>query len=152
MPRVYLGLGSNLGDRREQLRAALRALSEHGVVVEAASSLYESDPMYEVDQPPFLNAVVAAQTELLPEELLRAAKDVEGQLGRQPRARNGPRELDIDILMYGDRQLDTPELTLPHPRMHERPFVLIPLAELRGSAVKAEAGLRPIEAPEWAGQ
>ena len=106
--------------------------------------------MYELDQPRFLNAVVEAQTELSPEALLDAVKEIERQLGRKPRSRNGPREIDIDILMYGAKQLDSPELTLPHPRMQERPFVLVPLMELTGDRCSSSGDLMMVEGPEWA--
>ena len=150
MPDAYLALGSNLGDRREQLRRALAALAERGVSVRRVSSLYETEPMYVADQPAFLNAAILVDTWLTPEELLRAAKDVELALGRQPRQRFGPRELDVDLLLYGDERRATPELTLPHPRMQERPFVQAPLAELRGDPPAVYPGVRVIEDPEWA--
>jgi len=135
MAEVYLALGSNLGDRRGQLRRALAALAEAGVRVSASSSLYETPPMYDTDQPKFLNAVVRAETELSPEDLLTALKDIELALGRQPRSRNGPREIDLDILLYGDEQRATDELTIPHPRMHQRAFVRRPLLDVAPDAV-----------------
>jgi len=147
---VYLALGSNLGDRRQQLRLALRALAEHGVRARRVSSLYETEPMYDTEQPRFFNAVVQADTQLTPEALLLAAKAVEQALGRQQRTRFGPREIDVDILLYGDERRDTPELTIPHPRMHERPFVQAPLAELRGETALAYTAVRIVEGPEWA--
>lgn len=151
MARAYLALGSNLGDRRDQLRAAIVGLGARGAPVVRASSLYESAPMYVLDQPAFLNAVVEAETDLSPEELLSAAKAIERELGRQPRVRNGPRELDIDVLLYGDERRDTPELALPHPRMHERPFVVVPLGELQGETARDAPGLALVEGPAWAG-
>src|SRR5438093_13763498 len=147
MAEVYLGLGANLGDRREQLRRALSALHARGVLVRRVSSLYETEPMYEHDQPPFLNAVALAETDLAPEELLRAAKEVEHELGRQKRLRFGPREIDVDLLLYEGEQRNSEELTLPHPRIDERPFVQIPLAELRGEVMQ---GVRVVEGPDWA--
>jgi 2-amino-4-hydroxy-6-hydroxymethyldihydropteridine diphosphokinase len=153
MARVFLGLGSNLGDRRSRMRGAVEALMRHGIEVKRASSLYESEPMYELDQPRFLNAVIEVETELSPEELLRVAKGIERQLGRQRRHRNGPREIDIDILRYGGVQLDTPELTIPHPRMAERPFVLEPLGELADDVSPNSgrpSGVQRIEGREWA--
>ena len=149
MAEVYLGLGANVGDRREQLRRALSALQARGVLVRRVSSLYETEPMYEHDQPPFLNAVALADTDLAPEELLRAAKEVEQELGRKKRLRFGPREIDLDLLLYEDERRDSEELTLPHPRMDERPFVQVPLAELRGTAMTTE-GISLVEGPEWA--
>ena len=150
MAEAYLGLGSNLGDRRSQLRAALVALDERGVRIRQVSSLYETDPMYETAQPRFLNAVASVETELTPEALLAAAKDVERQLGRKPRARFGPREIDVDILLYADERRLSSELTIPHARMGERPFVQAPLAEVRGQPDTGRAGMTILEGPEWA--
>ena len=150
MARAYLALGSNLGDRRGRMRAALSKLDERGVQVLRASSLYESAPMYVLDQPAFLNGVVEVETELTPEELLAAAKTVERELGRQKRERNGPREIDVDVLVYGRERRSSPELTLPHPRMDERPFVTVPLAELHGEPAQTGDGLDAVEGPEWA--
>jgi 2-amino-4-hydroxy-6-hydroxymethyldihydropteridine diphosphokinase len=126
---VYLALGSNLGDRRANLAAALERLREQ-VAVEAISSLYETEPAYVTDQPRFLNAALYGRTALGPAELLVFVKAIEHALGRLAGPRFGPRLVDIDLLLYGDAVLSTPELTIPHPRMAERPFVLIPLAEL----------------------
>jgi 2-amino-4-hydroxy-6-hydroxymethyldihydropteridine diphosphokinase len=150
LAEVWLALGSNLGDRRQHLRAALAALAARGVRVRRVSSLYETEPMYDLDQPAFLNAVVVADTQLAPEALLSAAKAVERQLGRQPRHRFGPREIDVDILLYEGQLRDTPELTIPHPRMAERPFVQAPLAELRGEPPGVWPGVASIEGPDWA--
>jgi 2-amino-4-hydroxy-6-hydroxymethyldihydropteridine diphosphokinase len=105
--------------------------------------------MYDTNQPRFLNAVVQADTQLTPEALLLTAKAVEQALGRQQRTRFGPREIDVDILLYGAERRDTPELTIPHPHMHERPFVQAPLAELRGETARASTGVRIVEGPEW---
>ena len=112
--------------------------------------MYETVPMYDTDQPPFLNAATQVRTDLQPEALLQAIKGVEQELGRQPRTRFGPREIDVDILLYGDERRDTPELTIPHPRMDERPFVQAPLAELRGQSPPPYDGVRLVEGPEWA--
>jgi 2-amino-4-hydroxy-6-hydroxymethyldihydropteridine diphosphokinase len=126
---VYLSLGSNLGDRAAHLRAALRAL-ENVVTIQKTSSLYATDPVGVTDQPEFLNLAVEAETVLEPFQLLTAIKHVERHVGRQPTFRWGPRVVDIDILLYGDRVLETPELTIPHPQMSNRAFVLVPLAEI----------------------
>jgi 2-amino-4-hydroxy-6-hydroxymethyldihydropteridine diphosphokinase len=126
---VYIAFGGNVGDREANLRAALHLLREH-VQVEAVSSLYETEPAYVLDQPRFLNGVLRGTTRLEPMELLRALKEIEAALGRRPGLRNGPRPVDLDILRYGDVSLATPELTIPHPRIAERPFVLVPLAEI----------------------
>lgn len=106
--------------------------------------------MYDSNQPKFLNSVLVADTDLAPEELLAAAKDVERRLGRKLRRRFGPREIDVDILLYEGEQRSTAALTIPHPRMAERPFVQAPLAELRGQAVAGWADVTVMEGPEWA--
>ena len=126
---VYLGLGSNLGDRMGNLESAVEKLSKR-VAVEKISSAYETEPLYNTEQPMFLNAVIKGVTELDPLELLSFVKGIENDLGRQPGRRNAPRIIDIDILFYGKRVIQTGELTVPHPRIAERAFVLVPLAEL----------------------
>jgi 2-amino-4-hydroxy-6-hydroxymethyldihydropteridine diphosphokinase len=128
----YLGLGSNLGDRRANLQAAVDALPAHGVHVLASSSTYDTDPVGEVrDQPEFLNACVRIETDLGPEELLDACKTVERELGREAGGpRHGPRPIDVDVLLIGDRQHRSERLTLPHEQATTRRFVLIPLLEL----------------------
>lgn len=128
----YLGLGSNVGDRESHLRAAITALREHGVEVEAVSSLYETEPVGEVlDQPDFLNAAVRIRTEHEPEELLDLCKAIEVEHGRMLGGqRHGPRPLDIDLLLLGDIELTTERLTLPHREVTSRRFVLAPLVEL----------------------
>jgi 2-amino-4-hydroxy-6-hydroxymethyldihydropteridine diphosphokinase len=128
----YLGLGSNVGDRWEHLRAAIAALPEHGVEVEAVSSAYETEPVGEVlDQPDFLNAAVRIRTDLEPEELLDACKRVEAARGRSFDApRHGPRPLDVDLLLLGDVEMSNERLTLPHREVTTRRFVLVPLLEL----------------------
>jgi 2-amino-4-hydroxy-6-hydroxymethyldihydropteridine diphosphokinase len=128
----YLGLGSNVGDRRQHLRAAIAALPEHGVEVEALSSAYETEPVGEVlDQPDFLNAALRVSTELEPEPLLEVCKAIEVEQGRMIAAsRHSPRPLDIDLLLLGDIQLSGERLTLPHPEVTSRGFVLVPLLEL----------------------
>lgn len=127
---VYLGLGANLGDRAANLREARRRLGAGGVRLERCSSLYETEPWGVPDQPRFLNAVCRGRTELSPELLLALAKRIEGELGRVPTVRYGPRAIDIDILLYDGLACASPELTIPHPRLSERAFVLVPLAEI----------------------
>jgi 2-amino-4-hydroxy-6-hydroxymethyldihydropteridine diphosphokinase len=127
-----LGLGSNLGDRRAQLQAAVDALADTGVSVLACSSTYDTDPVGEVlDQPSFLNACVRIETELEPLELLDAVKSVERALGRTPSGvRHGPRAIDIDVLLLGDMQLRDERMSLPHDQLSTRRFVLVPALEL----------------------
>jgi 2-amino-4-hydroxy-6-hydroxymethyldihydropteridine diphosphokinase len=129
---AYLGLGSNVGDREGHLRAAVAALRAQGLEVEAISSTYETEPVGEVlDQPDFLNAVVRVRTTLGPEELLDLCKAIEVERGRVLGGRrHGPRPLDIDLLLVGDLELRSERLTLPHPQVTERRFVLEPLLEL----------------------
>jgi 2-amino-4-hydroxy-6-hydroxymethyldihydropteridine diphosphokinase len=128
----YLGLGSNEGDRRANLQAAVDALERRGVRVRASSALYDTDPVGEVlDQPTFLNACLQVETELEPEELLDACKAIERELGREPGGpRHGPRPIDLDVLLLGDLSYESPRLQLPHAQVLTRRFVLIPLLEL----------------------
>ena len=128
----YLGLGSNVGDRRGQLQAAVDALPAHGVRVLASSSTYDTDPVGEIlDQPDFLNACLRVQTEHGPDALLDACKAVEHELGRTAGgARHGPRPIDVDVLLLGDLEHRSERLTLPHPEVTSRRFVLEPLLEL----------------------
>jgi 2-amino-4-hydroxy-6-hydroxymethyldihydropteridine diphosphokinase len=127
---VYLGLGANLGNREANLRVALSAMTRM-VRVTAVSALYETEPVGGPPQPPFNNAACAIDAGLDPVPLLRFLRSIEGEVGRRPGGeRMGPRPIDIDILLYGDVTLDDPQLTLPHPRLHERAFVLVPLAEI----------------------
>jgi 2-amino-4-hydroxy-6-hydroxymethyldihydropteridine diphosphokinase len=128
----HLGLGSNVGDREEHLRAAVRMLEERGVEVEAVSSVYETEPVGEApDQPDFLNAAVRIRTALEPEALLDLCKEIEAERGRTLDApRHSPRPLDVDLLLLGDLELTTERLTLPHPEVTSRRFVLAPLLEL----------------------
>lgn len=126
---IYLGLGSNLGDRMGNLTSAVQHLSRK-IAIKKLSSVYETAPMYVKDQPLFLNAVLSATTVLDPPELLHFIKSVEAKLGRQPSYRNAPRLIDIDILFYSNQVIVTPELTIPHPRIAERAFVLVPLVEI----------------------
>jgi 2-amino-4-hydroxy-6-hydroxymethyldihydropteridine diphosphokinase len=128
----YLGLGSNVGDSADHLRAAVELLPERGVEVEAVSSVYVTEPVGEIlDQPDFLNAAVRVGTELEPGALLDACKWVEAERGRHFDApRHSPRPLDVDLLLLGDVELVTDRLTLPHPEVTSRRFVLVPLLEL----------------------
>ena len=128
----YLGLGSNVGERRTQLEAAVRVLPHHGVDVLASSSVYETEPVGPVpDQREFLNACLRIETELGPEQLLDACKAVERELGRQAGGvRHGPRAIDVDVLLLEGVQYASPRLTLPHPEVRSRRFVLVPLLEL----------------------
>jgi 2-amino-4-hydroxy-6-hydroxymethyldihydropteridine diphosphokinase len=128
----FLGLGSNLGDRRANLELAARALEQRGVRVLACSSVYETEPVGEItDQPPFLNACLHVETELDPEALLDLCQGVERQLGREAGApRHAPRPIDLDLLLLGELSLRSPRLQVPHPALLERRFALIPLLEL----------------------
>ena len=126
---VYLALGTNLGDRLGNLQAALEALLSD-VQISAVSQIYETPPWGYLDQPDFLNQVLKGDTDLEPMELLRSLKQIEMDLGRQPGVRYGPRQIDLDILFYDELILETPKLTIPHPRLAERAFVLVPLADL----------------------
>jgi 2-amino-4-hydroxy-6-hydroxymethyldihydropteridine diphosphokinase len=128
----HLGLGSNVGDRRAHLQAAVDALGEHGVRVVASSSVYDTEPVGEVlDQPEFLNAVVRVETDLEPEALLDACKAVERELGRQVGGvRHGPRPIDVDVLLLGDVSYESERLTLPHAEVTSRRFVMVPLLEV----------------------
>jgi len=128
----YLGLGSNVGDRRANLQAAVDALPAHGVDVVASYSTYDTDPVGEVlDQPSFLNACLLVETALEPLALLDAAKEIEAKLGRRDGGpRHGPRPIDIDVLLLGEEELEHARMTLPHPELLSRRFVLIPALEL----------------------
>jgi 2-amino-4-hydroxy-6-hydroxymethyldihydropteridine diphosphokinase len=135
MSTAHLGLGSNLGDRRALLQAGVDGLAERGVVAVASSSAYETDPVGEIlDQPAFLNACLTVETTLEPGALLDAAKAVERALGRSTdgpgHVRHGPRPIDVDVLLYDGRTHRSERLTVPHPGLLERRFVLIPLLEL----------------------
>jgi 2-amino-4-hydroxy-6-hydroxymethyldihydropteridine diphosphokinase len=130
--RVYVGLGSNLGEREATLRHALEHLEgDEEIEVVAVSTFRETDPVGYVDQPRFLNGAVALETELSPQALLERLLDVERRLGRTREGpRFGPRTIDLDLLLYGEEVVDERELAVPHPRLHERRFALEPLAEL----------------------
>jgi 2-amino-4-hydroxy-6-hydroxymethyldihydropteridine diphosphokinase len=127
--KVYLGLGSNMGNREQNLDRALGLLSER-LRIGKVSSIYETEPVDNIEQPRFLNLVCQVDTGLRPEALLALAKGIELKMGRQPGKPNSPRPIDIDILFYGNQVIKTKELVIPHPRLTERAFVLIPLAEI----------------------
>jgi len=136
---AHLGLGSNLGDRKQNLAQALEFLSKN-VAIEKVSSIYETEPVGYREQPLFLNAVCRISTELSPAKLLRLAKKIEAKSGRISSFPNAPRPIDIDILIYGDEVLDDKKLTVPHPRLVERAFVLVPLAEIAPDLVHPVSG------------
>jgi 2-amino-4-hydroxy-6-hydroxymethyldihydropteridine diphosphokinase len=130
MKTVYLSLGSNLGDRAANLARALQELGARGVRVTRQSSIYETEPVDVRGQGWFLNSVVEVETDLTPRQLIRAALEIEQALGRRERVPKGPREIDIDILLFGTSVVRMAGLEIPHPRMTERRFVLVPLAEI----------------------
>jgi len=138
---IYLGLGSNVGDREAQLRFAVTALQDHDVRVWKSASLYWTQPREMEDQPWFLNTVVEVRTLLEPEALIQVCLNAEKTAGRVRSLRNGPRPLDIDLLLYGDRIIDSPGLTIPHPRYRQRRFVLAPLAEIAPDLSDPVSGL-----------
>jgi 2-amino-4-hydroxy-6-hydroxymethyldihydropteridine diphosphokinase len=156
-----LGLGSNVGERRVHLQAAVEAIAAAGIAVRAASSTYDTDPVGEVlEQPSFLNACVSIETELEPLALLDTVKALEAQLGREAGGvRHGPRTIDIDVLLLGELTLSQERMTLPHPQLLSRRFVLIPALELDGSLqapsgerlADALAALDVSEGVRWAG-
>ena len=138
---AYIALGSNMGDRAAFIQAALVMLAvEHGVHVQQVSPLHETEPWGYTVQPRFLNAAARIETELEPLELLRACKATEEALGRTPTVRWGPRRIDVDILLYEGVCMHTPELTIPHPHMHERRFVLLPMEQIAPHVVHPTLG------------
>ena len=166
MTEVYLGLGSNLGNRHENLRSSLRQLAQESTIV-AVSSLYETPPLVAPgvdDQPSFYNAVAKLETRLDPRALLRRVKAIEQSLGRRSSIRWGPRPIDIDLLVHGVSRMASELLTVPHAAMAERAFVLVPLAEIdgdlvppgwqqsvaRAAAVTDQVGLQCLEGAGWA--
>jgi len=130
MKEIYLSLGSNVGNRREELARAIALLGERGVRVLQVSAIYETEPVDFLEQAWFLNCVVEAETELPALELLRALRGIEAEMGSRKLVARGPRKIDLDILLYGQETINEPELQVPHPRMHLRRFVLEPLAEI----------------------
>ena len=148
MAAVYLGLGSNLGDRESSIRKALDILAlNREIRVVRVSSMYETEPIGLTEQPDFINAAALIETSLSPTELLRVILDVEEQMGRVRNLRWGPRVIDIDILLYDNVAVDSPPLTIPHPRMLERAFVMAPLAEIAPDVILPD-GRRPSEVLE----
>jgi len=138
---VFLCLGSNVGGRYGRIAGGISKLEQSGVSVEIRSSVYETEPVGVEDQPWFLNQVIRGTTRLEPIDLLEACKRIERLFGREPTdVRFGPRTLDIDILLYGDRVIDDERLAIPHPRMHERRFVLVPLVEIAPGLVDPRDG------------
>jgi 2-amino-4-hydroxy-6-hydroxymethyldihydropteridine diphosphokinase len=132
MTTVYLSLGSNMGDRAGNIARAVAALRQRGVRVMQESSLYETEPLEIREQPWFLNCAVAAETEFSPERLMEVLLEIEREMGRERLVPKGPRIIDMDILLYGSDIVRGPGLEIPHPRMAERKFVLVPLAEIAG--------------------
>jgi len=133
--KYHLGLGGNLGDRIENLAEARARLVKRGIAIRALSALYETEPVGFSAQPWFINQAVEVETELSPRELLMLVKEIEKDMGREATVLDGPRVIDIDILLAGDKVIGTEELAIPHPRLAERNFVLEPLAEIAPQAV-----------------
>jgi 2-amino-4-hydroxy-6-hydroxymethyldihydropteridine diphosphokinase len=127
---VFLSLGSNIGDREKNLRSAIAALPKLGVRIKKVSSIYETEPVDLLEQPWFLNCAVEGETTVPPAALLKKLRELEQQMGSKKLVSRGPRLIDLDILVYGRQTIDSPELQVPHPRMHLRRFVLAPLAEI----------------------
>ena len=134
MKTVYLSLGSNIGDRAGNIARAVEALGARGMRVTRQSSLYETEPLELREQPWFLNCVVEAETDLMPRQLMNALLEIEREMGRTRRVPKGPRLIDMDILIFGASEVRTAELEIPHPRMAERRFVLVPFAEIAPEA------------------
>jgi 2-amino-4-hydroxy-6-hydroxymethyldihydropteridine diphosphokinase len=130
MNTAYIGIGSNLGDRENNCKSAIKLLIKNGVRVTKLSSMIETEPWGVKDQPKFINMAIEIETGLNPEELLKALKKIENEMGRQATIRWGPRVIDLDILLYDDLLIKTPQLIIPHPGIKERDFVLKPLAEI----------------------
>jgi len=137
---AYIGLGANLGDRRAQIEGALEAMASHGMRLIAVSPLYETEPWGVTDQPRFLNAACAVETDLPPHALLDALQAIERDMGRVRTVPYGPRPIDLDILMYDDVRIDTERLSIPHPGMLERATVLVPLADIAPDRVHPVTG------------
>ncbi len=134
MPIAYIGLGSNIGDSKATLEAAVQVFAEFGAVT-AQSSWYKTAPVGYENQPWFFNGVVELETDCTPHDLIVRLQQIEHQFGKNTPFRDGPRTIDLDILLYDDRIINTPDLIIPHPRMHERAFVLVPLYEIAPALV-----------------
>ncbi len=130
MITLYIGIGSNLGDRKESCLRAIEELQRRGIKVTKRSALYETEPWGVKEQPRFINMVIEAETDQTPRKLLEIIKEIEREIGREETYRWGPRMIDLDILLYGDLIIDEPDLKIPHPHMLERDFVLRPLLEI----------------------
>lgn len=141
MNEAFISIGSNIGDRSQQLQDAMLALdARHHVNVVSTSSIYETAPVGYTDQADFLNVVIQVQTKLSAHELLAACQQIEGQQGRVRDIRWGPRTVDLDILLFNNESIETKDLIVPHPRMHERAFVLIPLLEIAPAVTNPVTG------------
>ena len=140
--KVFLSLGSNIGERRKRIEQAIEALEREGLVAVHRSSIYETEPVGLESQPYYLNAVVSARTNLEPLDLLAMCKRIEAQMGRTQSVRFGPRVIDIDILLFGESVVNSDRLAIPHPRMRERRFVLVPLVEVAPSIKDPRDGMR----------
>lgn len=139
-PGVFLSLGSNLGDREKNIRSALEKLEEGGVAMLSVSSFYETEPVGNRDHPPFINIVCKVETSLSPFDLLNLCQEIERSSGRRNKGDGSPRVIDIDILIHGESRIFTPRLTLPHPGIYRRNFVLIPLREIEPGFINPETG------------
>lgn len=145
---VLLSLGSNLGNREQNLQGALAGLCKRGAQVVTCSSVYRTDPLYVRNQPDFLNIACRVQTALSPEELLESCLRIEQSLGRKRRVDKGPREIDIDIVFFGQELIETDNLVVPHPLLYERNFVLVPLAEIAPDFPDPRTGLTVLQLRE----
>ena len=130
MSIIYISIGSNIGDREENCRKAIKLLKENGIALKRESSLYETEPWGVKNQPKFINMAIEVETDKEPEELLRVLKEIEIEIGRKETVKWGPRVIDLDIIFYDDLILKTENLEIPHPLLHERDFVLKPLCEI----------------------
>jgi 2-amino-4-hydroxy-6-hydroxymethyldihydropteridine diphosphokinase len=142
---VYIGIGSNTGDREDNCRKAIGLLGGYNIKVVRTSSMYETEPWGVKDQPRFINMAVEIETDLEPRNLLNALKDIEKKMKRVPSERYGPRLIDLDILLYNDLVMDEPDLKIPHSHMHERDFVVKPLMEIAPEAVHPTFGKKITE-------